>query len=272
MRQNKNLCAKVRSYKTQPLLTPTAAARMQLERIIGGAPLARALGIPCDAHVMHNQCLIGATTLSEGSGVTSGRVPPEPCADFYAYYQTNHTDKGLRVGSVVRGGFGSLYPDTHEMADHAKQKRLTVVQSNHNQGVDLREWSAQVPGFAKVEDAARRIGEYAFPEHKHGLYATAWHIIEQPFGAGDSTSFGAHTDDAEEPLAVVTVVVKLTNGWSRMAVEGAMQSFAYAWEAGGAGAFDARCWHRSVPIRESDPTALKVAFFYAARRSHLRGR
>lgn len=242
---------------------------MQLERIIGGAPLARALGTPLEQHVAHNRCLVGAEALRTGSGVTAGLVPAGPCSAFLAYYRANHSDKGLRVGAVVRGGFGSLYPDTHEAADHEKQKRLTVVQSNRNQGVDLREWREQVTGFAEVEDAARCIGEAAFPVHTLGLYATAWHIIEQPFGAGDSTSFGAHTDDTDEPAAVVTVVVKLTDGWSRMAVEGALQSFAYAWEAGAAGAFDARCWHRSVPIRASDPTALKVAFFYAARRGRL---
>jgi hypothetical protein len=239
---------------------------MQLERILGGAPLARALGTPREEHVAHNQCLVGAETLRSGSGVTAGRVPSGPSSVLLAYYRENHTDKGLRVGAVVRGGFGSLYAETHEAADHDKQKRLTVVQANRNQGVDLREWREHVSGFAEVEDAARRIGEAAFPEHPLGLYATAWHIIEQPFGAGDSTSFGAHTDDADEPAAVVSVIVKLTNGWSRMAVEGAMQSFAYAWEAGAAGTFDARCWHRSVPIRASDPTALKIAFFYAARR------
>lgn len=239
---------------------------MQLERVIGGAPLARALGTPLEEHVVHNQLLIGADTLRKGSGVVAGVVPDGPCSALLAYYHANHTDKGLRVGSVVRGGFGSLYSETHEAADHEKQKRLTVVQSNRNQGVDLREWREQVMGFTEVEKAARDFGEAVFTEHEHGLYPTAWHIIEQPPGAGDSTSFGPHTDDADESTAVVTVIIKLTNGWSRMAVEGAMQSFAYAWEAGAAATFDARCWHRSIPIRASDPTALKIALFYRAQR------
>ena len=194
---------------------------MQLERIFGGAALDRALGKPLEQHVAHNRCILGDAALRTGSGVVAGHVPGEPCSAFHAYYRANHTDRGLRVGTVVRGGFGALYPETHDAADHAKQKRLTVVQSNRNQGVDLREWADQVAGFAEVEDAARRIGEAAFPAHKYGLYATAWHIIEQPFGAGDSTSFGAHTDDADEPAAVVSVIVKLTDGWSRMAIEGA---------------------------------------------------
>lgn len=240
---------------------------MQIESILGGAPLARALGTPLESHVAHNRRLLGVERLRSGSSVTAGQMPRAPCAAFLMYYHTNRSDKGMSIGSVVRGGFGSPYPETHDATNHEKQKRLTVVQSNRNKGVDLREWQEHVAGFAEVEDAARRLGEASFPAHEHGLYAIAWHIIEQPFGAGDSTSFGPHTDDQEEPSAVVSVLVKLTAGWSRMAIEGAVHSFAYAWDAGGAGAFDARCYHRSVPIRSSDPTALKVAFFYAARRS-----
>lgn len=239
---------------------------MQIERILGGTPLRQALGAPLEEHVEYNRRLLGAATLQKGSGVIAGRVPEAPCATLRTYYQLNHTDRGLVVGSVVRGGFGARYTETHEKADHEKQKRLTVVQSNRNGGVDLREWQQHVAGFAEVEDAARRLSEEAFPEYEHGLSCSAWHILEQPFGAGDSTSFGAHRDDVDEPAAVVTAVVKLTTGWSRMAVEGATQSFAYAWDAGGVGVFDARCYHRSVPIRAFDPTALKVAFFYAPRR------
>lgn len=239
---------------------------MQIERIVGGPTHRRALGTPRGEHVAHNRKLLGDAMLRGGPGVVAGRVPEEPCREFLAYYNENHTDGGLQVGPVRRGGFGMLYPETHDAPNYEKQKRLTVVQRNSSRGADLRVWCENVPGFEAVETAARNIGQSAFSEPGYGLYPTAWHIIEQPFGAGDATSFGAHTDDEEEPTAVVTVVVKLTEGWSRMAVEGAVQSFAYAWAAGSAAAFDARCWHRSIPTRASDPTALKVAFFYTSRR------
>jgi hypothetical protein len=238
---------------------------MQLERVLGGVALDRALGRTDPKHATHNLCLLGADALASGPAIAGGEVEPAACVRLHEYYERNHSDSGMRIGGVVRGGFGRRYENTHEAADHAKQKRLTVVQENRD-GTAYRQWCHEVGGFEGVEQGSRALAERAFPQYAAGLTTTAWHIIEQPFGAGDSTSFGAHTDDLDEPAAVVTVVVKLTEGWSRMAMEGAMCSFVYGPQRGTASAFDSRCWHRSIPIRECDPTALKIAFFYKARR------
>ena len=239
---------------------------MNIERLLGGVTLDRALGITDPEHVEFNKELLGAETLRSGSAVLRGVVPVEACASFVDYYVSHHCDKGLNINGVIRGGFGGRYERTHEEADHKKQKRLTVVQTNHD-GSAIAQWRQHVTGFAEVETTARELAERFFGEQcPCGMQTIAWHVLEQPYGAGDSTSFGAHTDDEEVESAVVTVVVKLTSGWSRMAVEGAAHSFAYEWVAGSTAIFDARAWHRSIPQRACDPTALKIAFFYRPKR------
>ena len=51
--------------------------------------------------------------------------------------------------------------------------------------------------------------------------AIASHILEQPPCAGDSTSFGVHTDTQDEQTsdAVATVVIKLSHANSHMYIE-----------------------------------------------------
>jgi len=236
---------------------------MHLERLFASPKTARALHAPDADHVAWNERLLGAPSLRDGPGVFPARVSESACARMERYYRENHNDAGLLVGGTRKGGFGALYPNTHGPTDHVTQKRMTVVERNDRAGRARAAWAVCVDGFAEIEEAARAAALEHFPTHGDEFRTSAWHTVEQTYAEGaSSTSFSPHVDDEEEPHTTVTVVVKLTEGFSRMAIEGASRSFAYGWERGHAAVFDARAWHRSVPIRAWDPDALKIAFFF----------
>ena len=236
------------------------------ERRLSDHATARSLFDSAPEKVAHNAELLGDMT--RGALVAHNLAPLNSSEALLRYYLANRTDeRGLRVGGGFKRGFGQAYTLTHETTNYQKQKKLTCGDVCDGEGRVRALWAEHADGFDAVEEHAHRCAARAHPELGE-LLVSAWHLLEQPPAAGDSTSFGVHTDSQDQATkdAVVTVVVKLTYGASKMYMEGARCTFNYA-DAPSSATFRADAWHRSIPIPPGGTTALKIAFFYKKKRA-----